>query len=58
MLAILPSTFTEAHYDAGYLTAIDPAAESSLAQGLDRPMSGRVSFEWVSQGNLDPGGRP
>ena len=47
MLAILPSAFTEAHYDAGYLSAIDPAAEFSLARGLDRPMSGQVFFEWV-----------
>ena len=54
MLAILPSAFTEAHYDAGYRSAIDPAAEFSLAQGLGRPMSGRVFFEWVIGGKPRP----
>ena len=55
MLAILPSAFTEAHYDAGYLSAIDPAAEFSLAQGLGRPMSGRCFRVGQPDNNLDPG---
>lgn len=55
MLAILPSAFTEADYDAGY--RYEPSilqAEFSLAPGLDRPVVGRVLFEQVIRGNLEP----
>ena len=58
MLAILPSVFTEADYDAGY--RYEPSilqAEFSMAPGLDRQVLvvGRVLFEQVIRGNLESG---
>jgi hypothetical protein len=55
-LAILPGAFTEADHDAGYRYELSiPQAEFSLTQMLDKPVSGRVSFEQVIRDNLDTG---
>jgi hypothetical protein len=45
-LAILPSAFTEAHYDAGYRYELSILqAEFSLGHGPDRPVAGPGVFE-------------
>jgi hypothetical protein len=55
-LAILPRPFAAADRAAGYRYEISVLqAEFSLAQVLDRPVSGRVFFEQVIRDNLDIG---
>ena len=53
---ILPHPFTDADGAAGYRYELSVLqAEFSLAQMLDRPVSGRIFFEQVLHDNLDIG---